>query len=81
MNNQTSLTMYNGTIRMIFEGEEPLTRDNVGIYQMGNQGLRPSPLSPLLLSIEVLVSSQHAIMESTQRLPKEQTYERKESQL
>ena len=29
------------TINMIFEGEDPLACDNVGIYQMGNQGQFP----------------------------------------
>ena len=39
--NQTSLVTCNGTIKMIFEGEDPLAHDNVGICWMGNQG--PSP--------------------------------------
>ena len=39
--NHLSLVMCNGTIRMLFEGEDPLAHDNVGICWTGNQG--PSP--------------------------------------
>ena len=38
---QTRLVTYNGTIRMIFGGEDALARDNVSIYRMGNQSLSP----------------------------------------
>ena len=40
--NQTSLVSCNGTIIMIFEGEDPIARDNVSINWTGNQG--PSPV-------------------------------------
>ena len=36
--NQTSLVTCNDTIRMIFEGEDPLARDNVSICWTGNPG-------------------------------------------
>ena len=39
---QTRLVTYNGTIRMIFEGEDPLAPDNFSIYRMGNQSLSPA---------------------------------------
>ena len=37
--NHMSLVTCNGTIMMVFEGEDPLSVDNVGICQTGNQVL------------------------------------------
>ena len=49
--NQTSLVTCNGTIKMIFEVEDPLARDNLVIRQMGNQG--PSPSRNQVLGFKV----------------------------
>ena len=38
MRNHTSLVMCNGNIIMIFEAEDLIICENVGIYQNGNQG-------------------------------------------
>ena len=40
--NQTSLVMENGTIRRIFDSEDPFACDDVGICWTGNRGPSPS---------------------------------------
>ena len=50
--NHTSLMTCYGTIRMIFVCEEdPLARDNIGIYQMRNQGKSPTRNQGLHLQV------------------------------
>ena len=81
---QTSLVMGNGTIKMIFDDEDPFACDDVGICWMRNQGPSPSRNQGLHLIVHrhfpfmYMCCLNMRSVNQTRRLPKGQRHEKME---